>query len=216
MNRRELLLGALAATAALVAVPASAKKKWTKLYNGRDLTGWHVKDGNIAAWGANGEMISSRGSGGGGWLTSDKEYGDFVLRLEYRIPAGGNSGVGIRYPAAGDPAHVGMEIQVLDDNAPDYRNLNPAQYNGGIYYQSAPKARPAKAPGQWNKYEIRCQGPRVIVKLNGVEIQNINMDEFTRGEGGQMALAQRPRRGFIGFQHHGHQVDFRKIEIKEL
>ena len=87
-----------------------------KLYNGKDLTGWHAKNGKIEAWKANGEMISCVAPGGG-WLTSDKVYGDFELRLEYRIHAGGNSGVGIRYPAEGDPAHVGMEIQVLDDDA---------------------------------------------------------------------------------------------------
>jgi hypothetical protein len=94
--------------------------------------------------------------------------------------------------------------------------LHAAQYNGGIYYQSPPKAKAAKAPGEWNRYVIRCQGPRVVVHLNGVEIQNISVEEFTQGRGGHKPLAERPRKGFIGLQSHGNQVDFRNIEIKEL
>jgi hypothetical protein len=214
MNRRAFVAGGAAALA-LAGREALAKKKFTKLYNGTDLTGWHAKDGKIEAWKANGEMISCV-SAGGGWLTSDREYADFELRLEYRIPAGGNSGVGIRYPAEGDPAHVGMEIQILDDAAAQYKNLDPAQYTGGIYYQAPPTAHPARGPGEWNQYFIRAEGPRIIIRLNGVEIQNVNVEEFTEGRGGHMALAQRPRRGFIGLQSHGDQVDFRNLEIREL
>lgn len=210
----------LAAVGLAVAVSAGAtaaqKPKFTSLYNGKDLTGWHVKDGKAEAWKANGEMISVVAPGGG-WLTSDKEYGDFVLRLEYRIRPGGNSGVGIRYPHQGDPAHAGMEIQILDDKADQYAGkLKAAQYNGGIYYQAAPKANPAKAPGEWNRYVIRAKGPKIRVMLNGVELQNINVEEFKTGEGGHKPLAERPRSGHIGFQSHGDEVDFRKVEIREL
>jgi hypothetical protein len=153
---------------------------------------------------------------GGGWIASDKEYGDFDLVVEYRIPEGGNSGLGIRFPAQGDPAHIGMEIQILDDFAAEYKGLDPAQYNGGIYYQSAAKYKAAKGPGEWNKYEVHCKGPHIQVKLNGIEIQDINVEDFKVGRGGQKALAERPRKGHIGFQSHGHQVDFRNIRIREL
>jgi hypothetical protein len=224
MDRRKLLVGAGAAAGLVVVGLASRKGRafqaerapFTDLYNGKDLSGWHAKDGAITAWKANGDMISCVGEGGG-WLTSDKEYGDFVLRLEYRIPAGGNSGVGIRYPAQGDPAHVGMEIQVLDDDAPEYKGkLEAAQFNGGIYYQAAPTAHPAKAPGEWNQYVIRCEGPKIRVRLNRVTVQDINVEEFKEGKGGHKALAERPRKGHIGMQSHGHQVDFRNIRIREL
>jgi hypothetical protein len=214
MDRRGLLIGGAAALL-IGGAAAQAAGKWVKLYNGQDLTGWHCQNGKIEAWKANGELITCSGEGGG-WLTSDKEYGDFELRLEYRIPKGGNSGVGLRYPPVGDPAHDGMEIQILDDPAPEYKNLVPAQYTGGIYYQVAPKAHPAKGPGEWNKYEIRCKGPIVQVKLNGVEIQNCNVDEQTTGAGGHKPLSQRPKRGFVGMQSHGNPVDFRNIELREL
>jgi hypothetical protein len=220
MDRRMLCAAAAAAALGWMGstgqAALAADKKWVKLYNGQDLTGWHVKDGKADAWKANGDMISCVAPGGG-WLASDKEYGDFVLQVEYRIPPGGNSGVGVRFPSVGDPAHAGMEIQILDDDAPEYKGkLQDAQFTGGIYYQAAPTAHPAKAPGEWNKYEIRCEGPRVRVKLNGVEIQDVNVEDYKEGKGGHMALAQRPRRGHVGFQSHGHQVDFRNIRIKEL
>jgi hypothetical protein len=215
MNRRIFLAGSGSALALAGSAALGQNQEFTKLYNGKDLTGWHVKDGKMEAWKADGEMISCVAPGGG-WLTSDKEYGDFILRLEYRIGPGGNSGVGIRYPAVGDPAHVGMEIQILDDADPKYANLKAAQYNGGIYYQAAPKAKAAKAPGEWNRYVIRAQGPNVVIRLNGQEIQRVNLDEYTKGEGNYKPLAERPRRGFIGLQSHGDRVDFRNIEIREL
>ncbi len=214
MERREFILGTVLAAAAPGAALA-AQQQFVKLYNGQDLSGWHVKGGKAEAWKANGEMISCVAPGGG-WLASDKEYGDFVLRLEYRIGPGGNSGVGIRFPAEGDPAHVGMEIQILDDSDPKYANLNPAQYNGGIYYQSPAKTKAAKAPGEWNRYVIRCQGPKITIRLNGTVIQDVNVEEFTKGQGGHKALAERPRKGMVGLQSHGDQVDFRNIEIREL
>src|SRR4051794_14908299 len=115
MRRRDFLQMGTAAGLAL-AVPALAKGQWGNLYNGHDLKGWHVKDGKNECWKANGDMISCV-LPGGGWLASDKEYGDFDIEAEYRIPEGGNSGLGIRFPEQGDPAHVGMEIQILDDFA---------------------------------------------------------------------------------------------------
>lgn len=197
--------------------PKSAEKqqKFVKLYNGKDLTGWKVKDGKIDSWKADGELLSCVKEGGG-WLRSDRMYSDFRLKLEYRIPAGGNSGVGLRFPEKGDPAHVGMEVQVLDDTAPKYAKLHPAQYNGGIYFQSAAKKKAAHPPGEWNKYEITCRGPFITVILNGEKIQDVNVDEFVKGEGDHLALADRPQVGYVGFQCHGDRVDFRNIEIQEL
>lgn len=192
-----------------------AEVKWTKLYNGKDLSGWHAKDGKLEAWKANGELISCVAPGGG-WLTSDKQYGDFEMKIEYRIHEGGNSGLGIRYPSVGDPAHVGMEIQILDDAAPQYKNLKAAQYNGGIYYQAPATAKASKKPGEWNQYLVRAEGPRIQVWLNGTQIQDVNVESYTKGEGGYKPLAQRPRVGHVGMQSHGDAVDFRNIYIREL
>lgn len=201
-----LTVGALAQT---------KKDDFVSLFNGKDLDGWWAKGGKIESWKAEDGMLSCVAKGGG-WLTTDKEYSDFVLRLEWRLPKGGNSGVGIRVPKDGDPAHAGMEIQILDDDAEQHRNIKPAQHTGSIYYQVTAKQGVAKPPGEWNRYEITCHGPVVVVVLNGVEVSRADMDEHTVGEGGHPPLSKRPRKGHIGLQSHGTQVDFRNIAIKVL
>src|SRR5438874_594750 len=85
------------------------------IFNGKDLTGWTVNEGGqMKYWGAENGILFVTG-GGGGWLMTEKEYGDFVISLEYKMPKHGNSGVALRSPMKGDPAYVGMEIQLLDD-----------------------------------------------------------------------------------------------------
>jgi len=216
MNKQFYSLLSLVVLALTVpSVIAQNDKDFVSLYDGKTLSGWHVERGNLESWKADGEMLSCVAPGGG-WLTTDKEYSDFILRVDWRIPKDGNSGIGLRYPPDSDPAHAGMEIQILDDDSPKYQNLKPAQYTGGIYYQVPAKKKAARPPGEWNTYEITCRGPLVIVKLNGVEVNRANLDEETKGEGGYKPLSQRPRRGFIGLQSHGSRVDFRNIKIKVL
>jgi hypothetical protein len=193
----------------------SPAAEFKPLYNGRDLAGWKVKDGKIESWKGDGELLSCIGAQGG-WLRTEKAYSDFVLKLEYRIPPGGNSGIGLRFPAEGNPAHVGMEVQILDDDAPEFKDLAETQYNGGIYCQAAARRGAAKPPGEWNEYEINCLGPAVKVVLNGQTIVEIEVDSFREGAGEHPALADRPETGFIGLQSHGARVDFRNIQISDL
>lgn len=194
---------------------APKEEPFVRLYNGKDLTGWEVQNGKIDAWKADGELLSCIHEGGG-WLRSKELYSDFVLKIEWKIPKGGNSGVGLRFPSTGDPAHVGMEIQILDDGDEQYKNLVDAQYTGGIYYQAAAKHGAAKPVGEWNKYEITCLGPHVTVVLNGQVINDAMVDTYKEGKGGHSALADRPEIGHVGMQSHGSRVDFRNIEIKNL
>jgi hypothetical protein len=217
MNRRDFIVLSSAALSVSSLALADKDEGFVPLYNDKDLSGWHAKDGKIESWKADGDVLACV-AGGGGWLTTDKEYGDFILKVDWKIPAGGNSGVGIRYPEKGDPAHAGMEIQVLDDDAPQYKNLNPAQYSGGIYYQVAPNKEKKKLnpPGEWNSYEITCKGALVIIKLNGVEIVRADVDKETEGKGGHKPLSQRPRKGFIGLQSHGSRVEFKNVKIKVM
>jgi hypothetical protein len=190
---------------------------FVSLYNGKDLEGWTVQNGSITAWQANGPILNCI-KPGGGWLRTTKMYSDFVVRVDYRIPPGGNSGVGLRFPPKGDPAHVGMEIQILDDDAEVYKKmpLVPAQHTGGIYYQAPAKQGAAKPANEWNSYEITCLGPHVKVVLNGQVVNDADVDQFTKGAGGHMALSERPKIGYVGLQSHETKVDFRNIEIKDL
>src|ERR1051326_3058646 len=142
----------------------------------KGLPGWHVQEGKAECWKFERGIISS--APGGGFLTMDKEYKDFHLTLEYRMRAGGNSGIGVHYPPGGHPSTTGIEIQILDDDAPQHKNLKPEQYNGSIYKHVAPLHKAAKPLGQWNKMDVTCKNPWILIKLNGVEIQNVDRDKF--------------------------------------
>jgi len=217
MKRRQLLLSAAAALGVLgIGLSAAQGADWVKPYNGRDLSGWHVESGKLDSWAARGDLLSCV-KPGGGYLALDKEYGDFELRLECKLPPAGNSGIGLRFPRGGWPSTEGMEIQILDDTHPMYKDLKPEQANGSIYTHVAPKLKVQKPAGEWNRYEVRCQGPHVVIKLNGQEIIHANLDDYNDSLGkGKIALGKRPRKGLVGIQSHGDPVDFRNIEIREL
>ena len=197
--------------------PQADAPKFQKVYNGSDLEGWEVFQGELAAWQADGELLSCVKEGGG-WLRTKKPYSDFVLRLEYKIPAGGNSGVGIRVPPEGNVHQAGMEIQILDDDAPAHKDLNAAQYTGSLYYQAPAKKGASKPTGEWNTYEITCAGHHVKIVLNGQVINDVQLDKFTEAQSPKeyTPLADRPQVGSIALQSHGSRVDFRKIEVQEL
>ena len=186
------------------------------LFDGKTLNGWHAEGGDIENWQVEDGVIFCEG-GNGGYLTTDKEYSDFILSLEWCIPAGGNSGVGLRYPSNSHVSQAGMEIQILDDGAPKHRDIKPEQYTGSIYYQVAARQGAAKPPGEWNRYLITCDGPLVVIELNGIEVVRADMDQHTVGKGDLTPLSQRPRRGHIGVQSHDvSRVEFRNIKIKVL
>jgi hypothetical protein len=188
---------------------------FTKLYNGHDLDGWEVQNGRLRAWKADGDLLSCVANGGG-WLRTSKMYSDFVLRLDYRIPPGGNSGVGLRFPPKGDPAFEGMEIQILDDPAAEYAGILPSQHTGSIYHQSPAKLGAAKPAGEWNHYEITCQGPHVKIILNGQVVNDAIVDDFKKYDGKIKPLAERPEIGYVGLQSHGSRGEFQKIDFRNL
>lgn len=185
------------------------------LFDGQSLDGWHAEGGDIAAWKAENGMLRCIGAGGG-WLVTDKTYADFILELDWKLPPEGNSGVGLRFPPDSYVSRAGMEIQILDDDAEKHRDIKPAQYTGSIYYQVAAKRGATNPPGEWNHYRITCDGPLVVIELNGTEITRANMDEHTVGQGDLTPLSERPRSGHIGVQNHQTGVDFRNIRIKVL
>ena len=111
---------------------------WKPLFNGQDLSGWKTIAGPISAWHGQNGVLSCDG-GVGGWLATTDQYKNFELELEVRLPAGGNSGVFLRAPETGNPAFDGMEIQVLDDAAPQYSTIQPWQHCGSLYGLAAAK-----------------------------------------------------------------------------
>jgi HEAT repeat protein len=183
------------------------------LFNGIDLAGWQVINGKPESWGAAEGILFTTGQGGG-WLSTLQQFQDFKLALEFRVPAGGNSGVFIRSPHQGDPAYTGMEIQVLDDYAEQYAKLHPWQYTGSVYGVQAPSQRVSKQFGQWQTMVITCLGPHVTVELNGVKTIDTNLIEHMEKSKDHPGITRRG--GYIGLQNHSSRLEYRNIRLQEL
>jgi hypothetical protein len=188
---------------------------FTPLFNGRNLDGWKLVGGVGPGYVVDGDRIVCPPNGGGNLFT-EKEYANFVLRLEFKLSPGGNNGVGLRAPYEGDAAYQGMEIQVLDDPAEQYKDIQPGQHSGSIYGVFPAKQGALKPTGEWNAYEITADGRHVSIRLNGVMVTDANLDTATDPR----VLSQHPglarKSGHIGFLGHRSHVEFRNIQIKEL
>jgi hypothetical protein len=183
------------------------------LLGGKDLTGWvQVLD---SPWRVEDGILSSRQDPAGrregeSWLLTEKDYENFVLRVEFRITPGGNSGVFLRDPlprterlAAADggkpPWDAGFEAQI---------NADDPNYPTGSIWEIARAPKGLQKSGEWNELIIRVQGDRVQTWVNGA----LGVD----------ARQQRSARGAIGLQRHGGEqyrdklIEFRRIEIAEL
>lgn len=188
------------------------KSVYGKLFNGENLDGWNVI-GASESWAVENGILYTDGVGSG-WLSTASKYDDFILDLEYRVPVGGNSGVFIRAPLGGNPAYQGLEIQILDDYAERYANLQPWQYTGSIYDVLAPSKRVTKPAGEWQQIRIVAEGPKIQVTLNGEMILSANLINYLEKADGHPGLVRRS--GYIGLQNHSDRVDFRNITISPL
>lgn len=209
---RRWWISTVALSLLVVTAGADTPEGFKPLFNGKDLDGWKVHNGKIDSWSADKGLLFVKG-GRGGWLMTEKEYGDFELRLEFKMPRGGNSGVALRSPMKGDPAYTGMEIQILDD--PAYKGLKEWQHTGSIYGVVPAKKVATKPVGEWNKYRIVCKGRHVTIELNGETIVNANLDDYKEKHARAHPGILREK-GHIGLQEHGGRVEFRNIYIKEL
>jgi len=189
-----------------------AEEGFVSIFNGKDLDGWQGATGGYAA--ADGVLVCQHG----GKLFTAKEYADFIFRFEFKNVPGGNNGVGIRTPLRGDPAYAGMEIQILDDEHPRWKNLKPYQYHGSIYGVVPCKRGHLKPAGQWNSEEIMADGGRVRVTLNGQVIVDADVSKIDPNKTihGRPHPGLHNKKGHIGFLGHGARLEFRNLRIKEL
>lgn len=186
---------------------------FTALFNGKDLTGWagaidnyEVVDGAIQCK-----------AGKGGVLRTTEEYADFVVRLEFKLPEGGNNGLAIRYPGEGDPAYTGMtELQVLDNEAEKYAKLDPRQFHGGAYGMAAAHRGYQRPVGEWNYQEVTVKGSTIKVELNGSVILDTDLSKVTEFMADKAHPGKDRAKGYFGFAGHGDAVAFRNIAIKKL
>jgi hypothetical protein len=192
---------------------------FTALFDGKTLDGWTLVDKKGDGYGvADGAIFCAKG--GGGKLLTEKEYADFVLRFEFRMPPeGSNNGIGIRAPLEGDAAYQGMEIQVLDEKAAlagKWGKLREAQYHGSVYDVFPAKKGAMKPAGTWNTEEITAKGSQITVKLNGKTILHADLATVKDPEVLKKHPGLQNKTGHIGFLGHNDFVEFRNIRIKPL
>ena len=182
------------------------EKGFKSLFSGKDLSNWVVM-GKKAGWKVSKGMIHSDAGLGGNWLRSKVPYKNFILRVEWRVSKGGNSGVFVRSTKSGNPWVTGYEVQISNNN----RDL--LHCTGSLYGFAPVKKRPDESAGRWHEFEIHCQGSRLIVKCDGVT--SVDFDQSSTAK-----TKKKPIEGFIGLQDahagKGNTIEYRNIRIKAL
>ncbi|WP_435296241.1 ThuA domain-containing protein [Streptomyces sp. YPW6] len=202
---RSHVLGGLRYATGQVKADCKPDTDYRPIFNGKTLQGW--KQAGPGRFSVSDGALHSEG--GMGLLTYQaKELTSYSLKLDWKVAGDDNSGVFVGYPESDDPWSAvdnGYEIQIDATDTAD-------RTTGAVYtFKSAnikARDRVLRPPGQWNSYEIKVQGERLRVFLNGVKI-----NDFTNTD-----PARSLKDGYIGLQNHGadDQVSFRNIQLKEL
>lgn len=206
-----------------------AKQGFEILFDGEDMSKW---TGNTIDYvPMNGAICVSANYGNGGNLYTKKTYSDFIFRFEFCfMKEGVNNGVGIRTPMGVDAAYEGMEIQILDHDAPIYKNLREYQVHGSVYGIIPAKRIKSPKLGTWNTEEIVVKGDRIKVTVNGEVILDGNIRKACKGnnvskDGSKtnpytVDKKNHPglfnKSGHIGFLGHGEGLKLRNVRIKDL
>lgn len=210
----------------LTPILVSAEESWTPLCNGKDLEGWVQRGGKAKYRVQDGEIIgSSMPNTPNSFLCTERDYGDFVLDLEFKVHPELNSGVQIRSQCFEQPKSVelgGKRFNIPAGRVHGYQvEIDPSAraWTGGIYdegrrawlndLKNNEPARKAFKADAWNQFRIECRGESIKTWLNGVAAADLK-DSVTP-------------RGFIALQVHGVgkraeplEVRFRNLRIKVL
>ena len=186
---------------------------FVSVFNGKDFEGWAGPTDNYEV--RDGSIVCKKGKGG--TIYTKEEYSDFIVRLEIKLPAGGNNGLAIRYPGEGDTAYVGMcELQVLDNTSPNYAKLDPRQYHGSAYGMVAAHRGYQRPVGEWNYQEVTVVGSKIKVELNGTVILDCDLSKVNEYMNNSAHPGKNRTSGYFGFAGHNDPVMFRNISIKRL
>ncbi len=181
-------------------------------FNGKDFTGLQ---GDVDSYEVVDGAVRCK-AGKGGNLFTKNEYSDFIARLEFKLPPGGNNGLAIRFDGKGRPHLAGVELQVLDSEHEKYSTLDPRQYHGSAYGIAAAHRGYLRPTGEWNYQQVTVSGSVYRVELNGTEILNADLSKITQHKDGKMPPGVSRTSGFFGFAGHNDPVEFRNIRIKRL
>lgn len=220
------------AVALAILLPASplishqeAREGFVPLFDGKTMNGWKGwrSDSIATGWSIqDGAMMVTPGRGTHGDIITTERFGDFDLRLEWKVEKGGNSGVFYRCREYFKYAwYSGPEMQVLDnDNHADGKK--PETSAGSCYAMYPPTKMVAKPAMEWNEARVVAVGDHIEHWLNGVKILEYTLnspDWVARLEKAKFkpmtCYGQFPA-GSIGLQDHGNRVWFRNIRIKRM
>jgi hypothetical protein len=190
-----------------------------QLFNGKNLDGWEFvpNDGGERGFAVNNGLLETGGRKGMLWYAGEK-IGNARIRVVFKMSnEKGNSGVFIRIPerpaSEGVAIHKGIEVQI--DNRDDDWHCT-----GVLYSMTKAKARPQKAPGEWNTMLITMIGPRTIVHVNDVLVTDYDgvsaVPEKTKSY--EPERGPRPDTGYIGLQNHDASavISFKEISVEPL
>lgn len=189
------------------------RQAFASLFNGTDLEGWQGATGNYEV--IDGAIRCRQGHGG--MLLTNEEYANFIVRLEFRLPPGGNNGLAIRSPLNVNPAYGAMcELQVLDSEHEKYANLDPRQYHGSAYGMNAARRGFLRPTGEWNYQQVTVNGTHIQVELNGSVILDADLADVTEFMANSPHPGKDRTTGYFGFAGHNDPVEFRHIAVKRL
>lgn len=182
------------------------------LFDGTSLDGWIdqaneyvLEDGCIV-----------KKASGFGNLYSGDSFCNFILKFEFQLTPGANNGLGLRHIIV-PKGYLGMELQILDNDDPQYKDLKPYQYHGGLYNYAPAKRGYLKPVGEWNKQEVIAQGANIKIILNGTVILDTNIKKVIKDiPYDKVQAGLRNTCGHIAFLGHDSVVRFRYIRVKNL
>jgi len=184
----------------------TVERGFHSVFNGKDLTGW---EGDLELWKVRDGMIvgDSPGIRLNEFLATKKQYGDFELRLEFKLHDGkGNSGVQFRTRRVPDSSEVEGYQADIGENY--WGCLYDEHRRRKVLAQAGPELKDVLKKDDWNEYIIRAQGNHIVLKINGVTTVDYHEED-----------PQIARSGIIAIQVHSGpplRVDFRKLRIREL
>ncbi|MFO1486501.1 MAG: protein kinase [Verrucomicrobiaceae bacterium] len=188
---------------------------WLPLVEGNSLVGWK---GDVTGYQIVNGVLTSTLSGGD--LISDKEYGSFHLKFDLRLSSGANNGIGVW--CAEDKgafkylSHTGFEIQLLDNNAQQYANIERWQQHASIFGMQGPVRKVTVTAGHWSSHEIIVQNDRITVIIDGSTVQDAELARLKAQDNSRPLLDLSKRRGHLVLCGRQGPVEFRNMRIKEL
>ncbi len=213
---RNVAIREIAGAEANQLLAAKAAEGFKSIFNGKDFTGWAGPVDNYEV--VDGAIRCKTGKGGTPYYNQDLT--DFAVRLEFKLPKGGNNGLALRYPGTGNTAYVGMcELQVLDDNYDKVKGkIDPRQVHGSAYGMVGAQRGFQRPIGEWNFQEVTVVGSTLKVELNGFVILETDLAKVDMAT--VMAKSPHPgkdrKNGYFGFAGHNDPAEFRNVSLKDL